>query len=428
MSVKNIYIATLLVVLSTSVFSQVNTLSPYSRFGVGELVTPGNGQNIAQGSSGIALRSNLAINYLNPAAYSALDTMSFLFDFGLLMSSTDYSSNTDNARLNNMNIHHLGIAFPITKWWKTSIGVSPYSSVGYNIIENGDTNNELIDYTFTGNGGLTRFYWGTSLTAFNRFSFGVNYSYLFGFIKNTQKVSFPIEDDFAVTTVDNTMTTRDGVWNFGFQYHEIFNDKFFMTLGAIYDSKTSLATDRSRIINNYFPGSSASIGDTAILSPSFELEKIDDNGDIIYPGRYGFGLATGIKNLISISGEYEKQNWSESLILGESDSLTNSESYRFGMEYTPDYKALRGYFNKVHYRLGGYYSNSYLRIHEEQLTDYGITFGIGLPLKGFKSTFNLGMVLGQRGTIENSLIKENYRMILFSVTLHDFWFFKRKFD
>lgn len=428
MSIKYINISILLIVLSTTVFSQVNTLSPYSRFGVGELVSPGNGQNLAQGSSGIALRSNLSINYLNPASYSALDTMSFLFDFGLLMSSTEYTSNTENSKLNNMNIHHLGIAFPITKWWKASVGVSPYSSVGYSIIENGDTNIGLIDYTFTGNGGLNRFYWGSSLTAFNRFSFGFNYSYLFGYINNTQEVSFPVDDDFAVTKVDNTMITRDGVWNFGFQYHEVFNDKFFLTLGAIYDSKTSLATDRSQTITNYFPGSTSSIGDTAILSPSFELDRVDDNGDIIYPGKYGFGLATGINNLISISGEYEKQNWSESLILGESDSLANSESYRFGMEYTPDYKALRGYFNKVHYRLGGYYSNSYLRIHEEQLTDYGITFGIGLPLRGLKSTFNLGMVLGQRGTLENNLIKENYGMIHINFTLHDFWFFKRKFD
>ncbi|MCK4920482.1 MAG: hypothetical protein KAS71_05510 [Bacteroidales bacterium] len=428
MSIKNILIASLFIILSTTVSSQVNTFSPYSRLGVGELVPPGNGQNIAQGSTGIALRPNLAINYLNPAAYSALDTMSFLFDFGISMTSTEYSTNSDNSRLSNMNIHHLGVAFPITKWWKASVGISPYSSVGYNIIENGDTNIGLIDYTYTGNGGLNRFYWGTSLTAFNRFSFGINYSYLFGYIKNTQEVSFPINGDFALTTVDNTMTTRDGVWNFGFQYHEIFNDKFFLTLGAIYDSKTSLATDRSRTINNYFPGSSAAIGDTAILSPSFELERIDDNGDIIYPGRYGFGLATGIKENISISGEYEKQNWSESLILGESDSLVNSESYRFGMEYTPDNDALRGYFNRAHYRLGGYYSNSYLRIYEEQLTDYGITFGIGLPLRGFKTTLNLGMVLGQRGTLENNLIKENYGMIHVSFTLHDFWFYKRKFD
>lgn len=418
MSIKKINITAVILFLSVSVFSQVNTFSPYSRFGLGELTLPGNGQNIAQGSSGIALRSNLAINYLNPASYSALDTMSFIFDFGFLGSSTDYISNDYSSRLNNFNMHHLGIAFPITKWWKASMGISPYSSVGYDIIEpQEDPDIGLIDYSFTGNGGLTRFYWGTSFTAYNKFSFGVNYSYLFGFIKNTQKVSFPVEADFARTEVENTMTTKDGVWNFGFQYHDVFNDKYFLTLGAIYDSKTSLSTNTVSTINNIFPGNALS-----------EIEKADTSGSIIYPGRYGFGVATGINEMLSISGEFEKQNWSESLFLGKSDSLTNSTSYRLGMEYTPNKNALRGYYNKVHYRLGGYYSDSYLSISNEQLSDYGITFGVGLPLKGYKSTFNLGMVLGQRGTLENNLIKENYRMLQVSFTLYDFWFYKRKFD
>ena len=114
--------------------------------------------------------------------------------------------------------------------------------------------------------------------------------------------------------------------------------------------------------------------------------------------------------------------------MGESDSLANSQSYRFGLEYTPNHDALRGYFNRVQYRLGGYSSNSYLSIRGEQLTDYGITFGVGLPLRGTKTSFNLGMVLGQRGTLNNDLIKENYGMIHVSFTMHDFWFFKRQFD
>lgn len=429
MSIKKINITAVLLFLSASIFSQVNTFSPYSRFGLGELALPGNSQNIAQGSSGIALRSNLAINYLNPASYSALDTMSFIFDFGFSGNSTDYISNDNSSRLNNANMHHLGIAFPITKWWKASMGISPYSSVGYDIIDQqGDPDIGLIDYSFKGDGGLTRFYWGASFTAYEKFSIGINYSYLFGYIKNTQRVSFPVETDFAVTEVENTLTTKDGVWNFGLQYHDVFNDKYFLTIGAIYDSKTSLSTKSASTINNFFPGSSATIGDSIRISPTFELEKIDGNGNIIYPGRFGFGVATGINKMLSISGEFEKQNWSESLILGKGDSLTNSTSYRLGMEYTPNEEALRGYFNRVHYRLGGYYSDSYLSIRNEQLSDYGITFGVGLPLKGYKSSFNLGMVIGQRGTLENNLIKENYRMLQISFTLYDFWFYKRKFD
>jgi hypothetical protein len=98
------------------------------------------------------------------------------------------------------------------------------------------------------------------------------------------------------------------------------------------------------------------------------------------------------------------------------------------MEYTPNSTALRGYYNRVHYRLGGYYSNTYLRIHEKQLQDYGISFGVGLPFKNTNSSFNIGVVVGQRGTLTNNLIKENFSIVNFGLTLHDFWFFKRKFD
>jgi hypothetical protein len=78
--------------------------------------------------------------------------------------------------------------------------------------------------------------------------------------------------------------------------------------------------------------------------------------------------------------------------------------------------------------LGGHYQNSYLKIEDEQLKDYGISFGVGLPLRNRKSSFNLAIEAGRRGTLENSMIRENYMFLSFSVTLHDFWFMKRKFD
>ena len=98
------------------------------------------------------------------------------------------------------------------------------------------------------------------------------------------------------------------------------------------------------------------------------------------------------------------------------------------MEYTPDPEALRGYHKKMHYRLGGHYENSYLKLNGEQLKDYGISFGVGLPFRNTKSSFNLACELGRRGTMENNLIRENYAVLSFSVTLHDFWFYKQKYD
>jgi hypothetical protein len=100
----------------------------------------------------------------------------------------------------------------------------------------------------------------------------------------------------------------------------------------------------------------------------------------------------------------------------------------FGAEYIPDAEALRGYHNYIAYRVGGYFSNYYLEVNGHQLEDYGMTFGVGLPVRSLKSSINLAFTLGTRGTTEYNLVKENYGIITFNVTLHDLWFRKRRFD
>ena len=178
MPVHKIKIVVLLSLISTGLFGQINTYSPYSRFGLGELAKPGNGQNISMGSTGAAYRSANAINNLNPASYTALDTLSFLFDFGMTASNTIYQSDSLTTSLKNMNIHHISLAFPITKWWKASVGINPYSAVGYSIMDDSeeDVNMGQIKKNFEGNGGLNQFYMGSSVMLLNKFSVGFNYA------------------------------------------------------------------------------------------------------------------------------------------------------------------------------------------------------------------------------------------------------------
>lgn len=406
---------------------QVNTYSPYSRFGLGELARPGFGQDLSMGSSGIALRSPKYINGINPAASTAQDTMSFLFDFGLNASNTTYETNTLSSTLNNMNIHHIAISFPVTRWWSATAGVIPFSSVGYNILEQrSDPEIGLFDYYFEGNGGLNRFFLGTSVKLLNRISLGVDMSYHFGFMEYSRRVEFPNDNYAAVTNIDTRYNIRDVVWNLGLQYHEEIANRYFITLGAIYNPETSMNADRIFVGQNSFPGRISE--NNPNISPFTEITRIEDQGDITYPRKYGTGLALGIKNQLTLTGDYTKQEWSNSKIFGNQDSLVNSSTFNFGAEFTPEYDALRGYLRRIHYRVGGYYSNTYLQLRGEQLKDYGITFGVGLPFRGTKTTFNLSVVLGQRGTLSNNLIRENYGIINLSFTLHDFWFYKRKFD
>jgi len=121
------------------------------------------------------------------------------------------------------------------------------------------------------------------------------------------------------------------------------------------------------------------------------------------------------------------QDWTGSLS-GENYQTTNATSMHFGAEYLPDAEALRGFHKFISYRVGGYYSNYYLQVNDTQLEDYGITFGLGLPVRTMKSSINVAFTLGTRGTTQDSLVKENYGIVTFNVTLHDLWFRKRRFD
>lgn len=409
--------------------AQVNTSSPYSRFGLGELTKPGFANNISLGGTGIGLRSASQINYMNPASYTEMDTMSFLFDFGVFGEQTKYSTNSLESKMTNYNIHHIAIGFGITKNWKASLGVLPYSSVGYDIEENKFMNgSSLVNYSYKGTGGLNRFYIGNSVRFFKHFSVGLNLSYMFGYLNYTNKVSFPSDNDAATTLIENRLNLGDMMYNLGFQYNTTFKEKYFLTLGAIYDNETKLSTSQSIIKTTFFPGQGTTIGDSIIINPAFVVDSKNTTGQTILPRNFGVGTSFGIKNKLLIAADYSATEWSKSFIPGKTDTLVNSNSMNFGIEYTPNEMALRNYLNRVHYRFGGYYSNSYLRIRNEQLQDFGISFGVGLPFKNTKSTFNLGIVYGQRGTLTNNLIKENYGIINFGLTLHDFWFYKRKID
>ena len=164
------------------------------------------------------------------------------------------------------------------------------------------------------------------------------------------------------------------------------------------------------------------------------MDLINNQSDksITLPAKIGVGLAFGIPGKLTVTGDYIQQDWksvdNSSLLPEGPYDLSTATSLRAGIEYTPDFEAFRGYYNLMSYRLGGFMNESYVKINDYQLNDYGITFGVGLPLGRTKSSLNIAFTYGSRGTTGKNLIKENYGILTFNVTLHDLWFFKRKFE
>jgi hypothetical protein len=285
-----------------------------------------------------------------------------------------------------------------------------------------------VDYLYTGNGGINQLYLGLSTVFFERLSLGVNFNYLFGSINLRRAVVFPLNQERSFTEVESRTLVNDFIIDMGIQYTQDLGEKFNLTLGVIFDNKSSVSAENQITKINTFPGTRYAINDSTIIDPRFVLEESSTKGNILIPTNLGAGFSIRYNDRMTLGFDYYEQDWSNSTFFTDNQPLTKSNSFHGGFEIIPDPEALRGYHKKISYRIGGHYQNLYLQINEEQLKDYGISFGVGLPLRNPKSSFNLAVEGGRRGTLENDLIRENYMFLSFSVTLHDFWFVKRKYD
>jgi len=224
------------------------------------------------------------------------------------------------------------------------------------------------------------------------------------------------------------LTMRKPVFTLGLQYKEVFTDKFFFTVGGIYDFKANAKVSNDYKVNNlFYSDDPVYLNDSVIIDPNFIIGQDTAMNQLSIPERIGVGIAFGIPQKLIFTGDFYKQDWT-GVMSGENFATTNRTSMHFGLEYIPDVDAIRGYYKFMSYRAGGYYTKSYLMVNGQQLEDYGITFGVGLPVKTLRSSINVAFTLGTRGTTEYNLVKENYGIITFNVTLHDLWFRKRRFD
>lgn len=415
----------LLATITFRSFSQINIFSPYTRYGIGKPVFGGNGQNIALGNTSIGCRTKNTINSVNPASYTSQDSMSFVFNISLTNNLTQFNTTDLSENKYKFYFNDISIGFPITKWLKSSIGLKPYSSVGYSTkfeLENENFGN--FYYGLNGSGGFNKFYIGNSIEIAKRISVGFNFSYLFGSI--THKIIIE-NSDYHIFDVRNSANynAKGLQLNLGIQYYQKLLNNFRLTVGLIYDLNTNMNAYKDITYYNQtsyiYNNSEKVVTDTIMYVYN---EKID----ITIPQKIGAGFTLEYKEKISLYFDYSQQDWTNTPFQNINNSLSNSTSYNIGIEFVPNKYSFKRYSDHIRYRIGAFYSDSYLMVQDENLIDKGITAGLGLPLDNGKTMFNIAYEFGIFGTTNNNLVQENYNRFTFNLIIYDFWFFKRKFD
>jgi hypothetical protein len=406
----------LAIFLPTLAAAQTGSLSPYSRYGIGDLHAEGFTYQTAMGGAGSATGSSFYINYLNPASY-VHDTVT-IFEFGLRGEYATYKTSDQSVSTSSGNFSHFCLAFPVKKFhWSASLGIAPVSSVGYdlNLYENVQ-NIGTVRNSYQGDGGLSRFFMGHGFRITKNLSAGVNVSYLFGTIENTKSVEFPFGSHYFNTKYINTVTVNDFYLNYGLMYQINLKKNKRLSLGISGAPDTKTSATNYEYYYNYI-----NIGGLEIVKDSV-LKNLKERGDLVMPAYIRFGATLFVQGKWSASADFNFQQWENFRNFGKKDSLSNSFSFHAGGEYR---------LEKLIVRAGGKFRKNYLELRNTPINEYGVSAGIGLVKlfpKRPASTLNFAIEYLHRGTTDNGLLEENYFRFHVGLTLADIWFIKPKYE
>ena len=434
--IEKIFLLSVFLIIGTVVSAQDGTYgaySPYSIYGIGDISKEGTAYNKSMGGVGIATRNNRYINYLNPAAVTARDSLSFMADFGLQQSNNIYKQGDIRSAHNTFNIYDFVMTFPI---WRSSafmVGITPYSDVGYDFssIEKdpeiiGNTGN--ISYNSYGTGGIYQIFVGAGVTFWKRLSIGAEWIYYFGNIDKVTNMDYSDSSYRSVnsgTDLDISGTTG----KFGLQYEQKLGGDVSMIVGATY----KLGTKMKGYSTNYRYANQSSVTDTL----SYNVDTLAMSG-VRFADELGVGISVKGGDKWSAELNYLRSNWSNSGFDSQKGfssvgaslfSSTVSQSFRAGFEITPNRNDIRYYLKRCSYRAGIYYDQAYYKFDGNNVNSMGVTLGFTLPIPGrYYNGISFGVDLGQRASTRNNMIRERYAMFVIGFNIHDKWFRKNQYQ
>ena len=406
--------------------------TPYSVFGIGEIAREGNAYTKSMGGTGIATRNRRFINYTNPAAVTARDTLAFMADFGLEQKSTIYKQGGLRSANNTFNIHDFVMSFPIYRSSAFMVGISPFSDVGYDFssIETeqkiiGNTGN--ITYDSYGTGGMYQVFVGAGVTFWKKLSIGAEWLYYFGNIDRITHMDYS-NSSYRSVNSGSELSINATTGKFGLQYEQNLGGNVSMIVGATY----RMSAGMKGYAKNYRYATQSSVVDTLKYSVDTLAHSNMKLGDEI-----GVGISLKGGEKWHAEFNYLRSGWNNSGIdnvpgfsaIGEMKfTATVSQSFRLGFEIVPNRNDIRYYMKRCAYRAGVYYDQAYYKLDGNNVNSLGFTLGMTLPVFRWYNGLTLGLDMGQKSSTRHGMIRERYAKIVVGFNIHDIWFQKPRYN
>ena len=419
---KHTLCALLLTMVTGMAIAQNNTNSPYTRYGYGDLSDQSFGNSKAMGGIAFGLRDGAQINPLNPASYTAIDSLTFLFEGGVSLQNMNISGSGVKLNAKNSSFDYLAMQFRLHPRIAMSIGLLPFSNVGYSVSDSKVDNGVSQTRSFTGDGGLHQLYGGIGVKVLKNLSLGVNASYFWGDITRTRTIIYPATSESYSYIQQMGVSISDYKLDFGTQYTLDFNKKHSMTIGAVFSPKHKLN-------NDYTVTTQVSTTNSNNLDATLEL-----------PNTFGVGFTYNYDKRLTVGADYSLQQWSKTKFgvntsddavredFNETYTYCNRHKVSVGSEYIPNLMG-RSYLSHIKYRLGAYYTTPYYKIGGKEATrEYGVTAGFGLPVPRSRSILSISGQFVRISGQESAFVNENIFRVSIGLTFNERWFFKRRVE
>ena len=395
--------------------AQSGTNSPYSQFGLGQLSDQSSGFNRGMDGVAIGFHDHNQVNYLNPASYSSLDSLSFIFDVGLSGQITNFKENGVKKNAKNADFEYIVAGFRVLRHLGLSFGFLPYTNVGYSYTSStklGDANATTSTDTYNGTGG---FHHG---------------GYLYGNYSRTLVNSFSNSYVNSISKIA-TADVESYKLNFGAQYTARLTKKDELTLGVTYELGHKLGgnPELSVISSN----ASTGVADTVVYKGNGAKLQLE------MPTTIGAGLMYNHDNKLKIAADYTLQKWGKVEEPGYSSDngvisyAMMSGQYKdrhkvtLGAEYCPG-EHNRHFINRVRYRVGVSYATPYYYINGQNgPKEMSASLGFGIPIMNSWNNRSILNISGQwvRRSATNFITENTFRINI-GLTFNERWFAKWK--
>lgn len=423
----------MLTMVTMAVAAQSGTNSPYSQYGFGILSEQGGGANRGMNGLGIGFHSKDQVNILNPASYSKIDSLTFLFDVGVSGQNTNFKEGLNKVNAKNADFEYAIAGFRAAKGVGVSFGILPFTNIGYDYYNKTYMESDKSSYytnTYYGSGGIHQVYLGAGWEPIKNFSIGANLSYLWGDLSRSVVNSY---SNSYINTLSKyyDYTVNSYKVDLGIQYTHQITKKDFLTLGFTYGLGHKIGAEPNCKVISTNP--STAVSDTA----SYTL----NNNVLKLPTMYGIGLQWNHDNKLKFGFDYTLQKWgsveypeykvvnnkAEYTLSG--NMLMDRHKFTFGGEYTPD-ETKRSLLSRIHYRGGVSYSTPYIKVNgQDGPKEISASLGFGIPITNTYNNRSLLNISGQWvHSSGNNMIIENTLRINIGITFNERWFMKWKFE